>query len=81
MWVEPRNSIQIDKKISKSVEFPMSRMCACVSKLAKALLKFVLFTVSMAQYHKADSLIDRRSKYICHILHIALCTLLWRHAL
>ena len=45
-------------------------MRACVSKvskLAKA-LKFVLFTASMAQYHKADSLIDRRSKYLCHIL-------------
>ena len=40
-------------------------MCACVSKLAKA-LKFVLFTASVAQYHKADSPIDRRSKYFCH---------------
>ena len=53
-------------------------MCACMLKLAKA-LKFVLFTASMAQYHKADSLIDRRSKYICHnitqhIMHIAVET-------
>ena len=54
-------------------------MCACMLKLAKA-LKFVHFTASMAQYHKADSLIDRRSKYICHyyitqhIMHIAVET-------
>ena len=31
-------------------------------------LKFVLFTTSMAQYHKADSPIDRRSIYFCHII-------------